>query len=196
MMKHERVVNNSPEYEEIRLAEAAISDAGLVPFGDEPLALSDEDNSSGMHPVIRGLQGQYRRYLLQVSCDRPAGQSAADHRRAVLALLVRSIETLGGTIEERWGTPGEYDLICVLRLATHQLSVEAIVMVLNAMPLVKALRTIPLLPLDEPAGAHDNGADANTAADYSTPQVGTVGRDSPDDRLIIDAIESMNWEED
>jgi hypothetical protein len=131
----------------------------LQPF-EAPTADVDWDTRADALPLARRFRSQAHRYLLQLRCDLPSGEHGNDVHQTALAAVANSIWVLGGVLEQQWKTPGEFDLILVMRLQSNQINIASVEMALTAMPMVKSLRITPLQALDTPA----DGASTEVAA--------------------------------
>lgn len=135
--------------EEIDGLEQMLSDGYQFSHFDHVLDIEGEETIGKQLPVRR-FRGPIVRYLLQlrIGWEEPEHDDPQQH---ALAVLSRSITTLGGHIDQHWSTPGEYDLILVVSLYSQEVSIDAHEMALRSMPLVKSVRITPLLPLDKPS---------------------------------------------
>jgi hypothetical protein len=134
--------------------------------------------------LARKLQGQSRRYLLQVRCDSRFASDSNDPSGDLLTALAKPIDVLGAQIEEHWAASSEYDLILILRLQSHQVSLGTVEMALTAMPEVRALRSTPLYALNPPDGSLMNWKGLLAEALTSDAPEPATGRDADPDETL------------
>lgn len=149
MMADDQMLHSSPVDDDVMTLDRVAVDEDLLPF-DLSLISDGEASISETRDLAHKLQSQTRRYLLQFRPSTTMDYEHNDHYCALLTELATSIQTLGGQVEHYWSTPREYDLILVIRLKSHQISIGAIEMALTSMSALTALRVTPLHFLDEP----------------------------------------------
>jgi len=141
-------------------ADPGIEDNALQPF-EAPLDAVNWDARADARPLERRFGSQAHRYLLQLRCDLSSGEYENDLHQTALSAVANSIWVLGGGLEQQWKTPGEFDLILVMRLQSNQINIASFEMALTAMPMVKSLRITPLQALDTPEDGVLNEAAAD-----------------------------------
>jgi uncharacterized protein with GYD domain len=87
-------------------------------------------------------------YMLQAAYTPEAGAGMVKHPQDRLDAVRPVIEKLGGTIERGWLASGEYDIVLVCQLPST-VSEEAFSMAASAGGVVKAVKTTPLMAIDE-----------------------------------------------
>jgi uncharacterized protein with GYD domain len=87
-------------------------------------------------------------YMLQAAYTPEAWPGMVKHPQDRLDAVRPVIEKLGGTIERRWLASGEYDIVLVCQLPSN-VSEEAFSMAASAGGAVRAVKTTPLMALDE-----------------------------------------------
>lgn len=162
-------------------ADPGSEDNALQPF-EAPLNAVDWDARADARPLARRFGSQAYRYLLQLRCDLPSGENEYDLHQTALSAVANSIWVLGGVLDQQWKTPGEFDLILVMRLQSNQINIASVEMVLTAMPMVKSLRITPLKALDTP----EDGISVDVIVDREI-QAGNHG-------VIAGVLESSNMD--
>lgn len=87
-------------------------------------------------------------YMLQAAYTPEAWAGTFKHPQNRLDAVRPVIEKLGGTIERGWLAFGEYDIVLVCQLP-NKVSEEAFSMAASAGGGVKAVKTTPLMTIDE-----------------------------------------------
>ena len=87
-------------------------------------------------------------YMLQAAYTPEAWAGMVKHPQNRLDAVRPVIEKLGGTIEREWLAFGEYDIVLVCQLPNH-VSEDAFSMAASAGGAVKAVKTTPLMTIDE-----------------------------------------------
>ena len=87
-------------------------------------------------------------YMLQAAYTAEAWAGMVKHPQKRLDAVRPVIEKLGGTIERSWLASGEYDIVLVCQLPSN-VSEEAFSLAASAGGAVKAVKTTPLMAIDE-----------------------------------------------
>ncbi len=106
------------------------------------------------------------RYLLQAAYTSEAWATQLKNPQNRAEIVSQLMERLGGRFESVYYTFGEYDIVAVMDLPDN-VSAAAASMVVSAAGAVKAIRTTPLMTVDEGVQAMRKGADA--AGSYRPP---------------------------
>jgi uncharacterized protein with GYD domain len=106
------------------------------------------------------------RYLLQVAYTPEAWAAQLKNPQNRVEIVSQLMQRLGGTFESAYYAFGEYDIVAIMDLPDNA-SAAAASMVVSAGGSVKAIKTTPLVPVDEGMQAMRKGAEA--AASYRPP---------------------------
>jgi uncharacterized protein with GYD domain len=102
-------------------------------------------------------------YLLQVAYTSEAWSAMVKTPQVRLEGLHPLLERLGGKLEGGWLALGEYDAVLICQLPDHA-SAAALAMAASTEGAVKAIKTTPLLTLEESLDALRKAAAANEPA--------------------------------
>lgn len=106
------------------------------------------------------------RYLLQGAYTSEAWASLLKNPQDRTQAASRLVESVGGTLESAYLTFGEYDFVIIMDMPDN-MSAAAASMVLSAGGAVKAVRTTPLMTIEEGIEAMRKGGTA--AGSYRPP---------------------------
>ncbi len=87
-------------------------------------------------------------YLFQCSYTAEAWASLVQNPRNRLDAVRPVVEALGGSMESCWTAFGEYDVVAILQMPDH-VSVAAFSMAVSAGGAIKAIKTTPLMSMEE-----------------------------------------------
>ena len=99
-------------------------------------------------------------YLLQVAYTPEAWAAMVKQPHVRLEGLRPLLERLGGKLDGGWLAFGEYDAVLICQLPDHA-SAAALAMLASAEGAVKALKTTPLMTVEESLNALQKAAGAN-----------------------------------
>ena len=99
-------------------------------------------------------------YLLQLAYTPESWAAQLKNPQNRLDVVRPLFERLGGRLESAYLTFGEYDVVGVLTMADN-VSAAAVSMVLSGSGAVKAIKTTPLMSVDEWVQAARKGAEAS-----------------------------------
>jgi len=103
-------------------------------------------------------------YLVQASYTSEAWGTQIKNPQNILERLTPTIESLGGKIESAYYAFGEYDVVAIVTFPDNQ-SAAAFSLAASAGGAVKAVKTTPLMTIEEGMGAMSKAAGAS----YSPP---------------------------
>jgi uncharacterized protein with GYD domain len=106
------------------------------------------------------------RYLLQVAYTPEAWAAQLKSPQNRLEMVSPLLQRLGGRFESAYLAFGEYDIVAVMELPDN-VSAAAASIVVSAGGAVKAIKTTPLMTVEEGVQAMRKGADA--ASTYRPP---------------------------
>ncbi|MBV9326686.1 MAG: GYD domain-containing protein [Chloroflexi bacterium] len=106
------------------------------------------------------------RYLLQVAYTPEAWAAQLKNPQDRVKIVSELMQRLGGRFESAYFAFGDYDIVAVMDLPDNQ-SAAAASMVVSAGGSVKAIKTTPLMPVEEGIQAMRKGAEA--IASYHPP---------------------------
>ena len=106
------------------------------------------------------------RYLLQVSYTPEAWGAQLKNPQNRLEIVSALMQRLGGRFEGAYMAFGEYDIVAIMELPDN-VSAAAVSMVVSAGGACKAIKTTPLMTIEEGMQAMRKGADA--ASSYRPP---------------------------
>jgi len=104
-------------------------------------------------------------YLLQVAYTSEAWASLLKSPQNRLDVVRPAVEKLGGKIESGWFCFGDYDLVSILQMPDN-VSAAAFSLAASAGGAIKAIKTTPLLTLEEGVAAMKKAG----AAGYKPPK--------------------------
>lgn len=111
-------------------------------------------------------------YLLQVAYTPEAWAAMVKKPHVRLEGLRPLLERLGGRLDGGWLAFGEYDAVLICQLPDHA-SAAALAMAASAEGAVKAIKTTPLMTVEESLDALMKAAGANEhTSSYSSPSAG------------------------
>ena len=108
-------------------------------------------------------------YLLQVAYTPEVWAAMLMNPQNCLEEVRSVIERLGGKLEGSWLALGEYDAVVICQMPDH-VSAAAVSMATSAQGMVKAIKTTPLVTVEESLGALKKAAGAIDQLPPSTPQ--------------------------
>ena len=91
-------------------------------------------------------------YLVQASYTNESWAMQTSNPRSPIDRLTPVVEGLGGTIESLYYTFGEYDIVAIIQYPDNQ-SAAAFSLAASAGGAVKAIKTTPLMTVEEGLGA-------------------------------------------
>jgi uncharacterized protein with GYD domain len=106
------------------------------------------------------------RYLLQAAYTSEAWATQLKNPQNRVEIVSQLMERLGGRFETVYYTFGDYDIVAIMDLPDN-ISAAAASMVVSSAGAVKAIKTTPLMTIDEGLQAMRKGADAT--ASYRPP---------------------------
>ena len=106
------------------------------------------------------------RYLLQVAYTPEAWGAQLKNPQNRLEIVSLLMQRLGGRFESAYMSFGEYDIVAVMEMPDN-VSAAAVSMVVSAGGACKAVKTTPLMTIEEGMQAMRKGADA--AYSYRPP---------------------------
>src|SRR5436190_13146104 len=106
------------------------------------------------------------RYLLQAAYTPEAWATQLKNPQNRVEIVSGLLQQFGGRFETVYFAFGDYDIVAVMDLPDN-VSAAAVSMVVSAGGAVKAIRTTPLMTVDEGIQAMRRGAE--TAASYKPP---------------------------
>src|SRR5438874_3934503 len=106
------------------------------------------------------------RYLLEVAYTPAAWAAQLKNPQNRVEIVAQLLQRVGGSFESAYMAFGEYDIVAVMDLPDN-VSAAAVSMVVSAGGSVKAIKTTPLMTIDEAIQAMRKGAEA--AASYTPP---------------------------
>ncbi len=101
-------------------------------------------------------------YLLQVSYNTDGWKGLVAHPQDRMEAIKPAVEQLDGRVVAGWLAFGEYDIVAIAELPTN-VSAAAFSMALGAGGTVKAVKTTPLMTMDEAVTAMELAAESSYA---------------------------------
>jgi uncharacterized protein with GYD domain len=106
------------------------------------------------------------RYLLQVAYTPEAWAAQLKNPQNRVQIVSQLLQRFGGSFESAYMAFGEYDIVAIMDLPDN-VSAAAVSMVVSAGGAVKAIKTTPLMTVDEGLEAMRKGGEA--VASYRPP---------------------------